>query len=328
MNQLFNNNLARQWARIGPRGVYGQSILSLAEENKDIFAISADLGNSSGLDRFKNKYQNRFLNIGIAEQNMVGFSSGLSTLGFNVFISSFAPFITMRAGEQVRMNLSYMNSNVKLVAIGSGVSMGFLGNSHFGLEDISIIRSLPNIPIISPCDCFEVYKAVNELSKFEGPAFLRLTGAAPAQIINKTDYEFIIGKSIEIVQGKEILILSHGTILSNCIKAAEILNQKFSINPTVVNVHTLRPLDPNIKKMINSYSLIVTVEEHFISGGLGTILSELITSSSTTKASLLKLGLPNNFLKSGTYKQLLKRYSLDPDGIAENIYHKFIKSES
>ena len=156
MNISLNKNLARQWSRIGPRGVYGQSLLSMAEDNNDIFAISADLGNSSGLDRFKGKFNERFINIGIAEQNMIGFSSGLSTLGFNVFVSSFAPFITMRAGEQVRMNLSYMQSNVKIVAIGSGISMGFLGNSHFGLEDISIIRSLPNIPIISPCDCFEV----------------------------------------------------------------------------------------------------------------------------------------------------------------------------
>ncbi|MDC2976914.1 transketolase, partial [Prochlorococcus sp. AH-736-E02] len=223
MTILLNKNLSRQWSRIGPRGIYGQSLLSIAEDCNNIFAISADLGNSSGLDRFKNKFDRRFLNIGIAEQNMIGFSSGLSSLGFNVFVSSFAPFITMRAGEQVRMNLAYMKSNVKLVAIGSGISMGFLGNSHFGLEDISIINSLPGIPIISPCDCFEVYKAVDALSKYEGPAFLRLTGAAPTPIINHEDYDFIIGESIEIIEGSDILILSHGTILSNSIKAAEIL---------------------------------------------------------------------------------------------------------
>ena len=221
MNLSLNRNLARQWSRIGPRGIYGQSLLSIAEAEEDIFAISADLGNSSGLDRFKGKFNERFINIGIAEQNMIGFSSGLSTLGFNVFVSSFAPFITMRAGEQVRMNLSYMQSNVKIVAIGSGISMGFLGNSHFGLEDISIIRSLPNIPIISPCDCFEVYKAVEALSKLQGPAFLRLTGAAPSPIINDNDYEFIIGKSIELVKGNDLLILSHGSIIGNCIKAAK-----------------------------------------------------------------------------------------------------------
>ena len=168
----FSKSTARQWSRIGPRGIYGQSLLEIAKNDKNIFAISADLGNSSGLERFSASIPERFLNIGIAEQNMVGFSSGLSTLGFNVFISSFAPFITMRAGEQVRMNLSYMQSNVKLVSIGSGISMGYLGNSHFGLEDISIINSLPEIPIICPSDCLElkwIYLAAVSLPEPEAP---------------------------------------------------------------------------------------------------------------------------------------------------------------
>jgi len=324
MSTSLNKNLARQWSRIGPRGIYGQSLLSIAEDNNDIFAISADLGNSSGLDRFKGKFNERFINIGIAEQNMIGFSSGLSTLGFNVFVSSFAPFITMRAGEQVRMNLSYMQSNVKIVAIGSGISMGFLGNSHFGLEDISIIRSLPNIPIISPCDCFEVYKAVEALSKLKGPAYLRLTGAAPSPIVNNSDYEFSIGKSIELVKGDDLLILSHGSIVGNCIKAAKILDDKYSIKASVVNVHTLRPLDKDIKELINKFPLVFTVEEHFITGGLGTIISEIIASS-PQKTQLIKLGLPHIFLKSGTYEQLMQRYNLTPDEIMKDIYSKFKK---
>ena len=323
MNISFAKNLARQWSRIGPRGIYGQSLLSIADNVENIFAISADLGNSSGLDRFKNKYNDRFINIGIAEQNMIGFSSGLSTLGFNVFVSSFAPFITLRAGEQVRMNLSYMQSNVKIVSIGSGISMGFLGNSHFGLEDISVIRSLPNIPIITPCDCFEVYKAVEALSKYEGPSYLRLTGAAPSPIVNTTDYKFIIGKSIKLVEGKDILILSHGTLVANCIKASQLLLNEHQISASVVNVHTLRPLDDEISKLIANYSLIITVEEHFINGGLGTIISELLTSNSIQDVQLMKLGLPNHFLKSGTYEQLLTRYELNSDQIAQNIYKAF-----
>ena len=322
MNSLFNKNLSRQWSRIGPRGIYGQSLLSVAENLEEIFAISADLGNSSGLDRFKNKYNERFINIGIAEQNMIGFSAGLSTLGFNVFVSSFAPFITLRAGEQVRMNLSYMRANVKIVAIGSGISMGFLGNSHFGLEDISIIRSLPNIPIISPCDCFEVYKSVKALSQVNGPAFLRLTGAAPTPVVNVEDYDFVIGKAIELVKGNDILILAHGSVVYNCIKAANILQEKHSINASVFNVHTLRPFDQDLKELINKFPLVVSVEEHFKTGGLGTIISELITSNSFEKTQLLKLGLPNKFLKSGTYEQLLKRYNLHAEGIVNNIYEK------
>ena len=318
MNMLLNKNLARQWCRIGPRGIYGQSLLEVSKQEKGIFALSADLGNSSGLDRYKQTFPERFLNIGIAEQNLVGFASGLSTLGFNVFISSFAPFITMRACEQVRLNLGYMQSNVKIVAIGSGLSMGFLGNSHFGLEDISIIRSIPNIPIICPCDCFEVYKAVEALSKYQGPAFLRLTGAPPTSIIYTEDYEFKIGKSITINQGNEVLILSHGTILGNALKAVKkIEEENYSVH--VENIHTLTSIDEKVVNLIKKFSLIITIEEHSIIGGLGSIVSEIITEGNFNNVRHKKIGLPPKFLSSGTYEQLLNEYNLSADKIYEKI---------
>tara|TARA_B100000886_G_C20427012_1_gene494768 strand:- start:15948 stop:16919 length:972 start_codon:yes stop_codon:yes gene_type:complete len=317
---MINKNIARQFARIGPRGIYGQSLLDIAQHNENIFAISADLGNSSGLDRYKSKLSSRFLNIGIAEQNMIGFAAGLSSLGFNVFVSSFAPFICLRSGEQVRMNLSYMKSNVKIVAIGSGISMGYLGNSHFGLEDISIIRSLPNIKIICPCDCIEVSKAVKALSDFKGPAFLRLTGAAPSPIINTDDYEFEIGKLIKLESGNDCLIIANGTIVSNALKSAKILKEKFNISSTVVNMHTLRPVDEEIIDLILKHKNVVTIEEHSVVGGLGTIISEMITFYNIKNVRLKKLGLPPSFLKSGTYLELLERYSLDSEKISEVIY--------
>jgi len=316
----LNKNLARQWSRIGPRGIYGQSLLDLAENNKDIFAISADLGNSSGLDRYKNNFPARFLNIGIAEQNLVGFASGLSSTGFNVFVSSFAPFITMRACEQVRLNLGYMRSNVKIVSIGSGLSMGFLGNSHFGIEDISIIRSIPNIPIICPSDCFEVYKAVQMLINYSGPAYLRLTGGAPTPILNSMDFSFKIGESRTIKNGNKILILSTGTILGNVVKAAEKLEEINSISSHIENVHTLIPLDSKILDLLHEFPLVITVEEHSVSGGLGTIISELITQNNL-KIKHSKIGLPHKFLKSGTYEQLLDKYSLS----CEKIWERFLR---
>ncbi len=324
MSLILNKNLSRQWSRIGPRGIYGQSLLGLSETNKNIFAISADLGNSSGLDRFKKTFPERFLNIGIAEQNLVGFASGLSSIGFNLFISSFAPFITMRACEQVRLNLGYMKSNVKIVSIGSGLSMGFLGNSHFGLEDISIIRSIPNIPIICPSDCFEVFKAVQALSKYEGPAYLRLSGAAPSPIIYKEDFDFEIGKSITIKNGEKILVLTYGTILGNVIKAVELLDSERSISCHIENVHTLKPIDKKIKDLLKEFQIIVTVEEHSIIGGLGTIIAELITENNLT-IKHKKIALPNQFLKSGTYDQLLDRYFLSSQEIYKSILHEYCK---
>ncbi len=323
MTIQLNKNLSRQWCRIGPRGIYGQSLLEVSKQENDIFAISADLGNSSGLDRYKQKFPERFINIGIAEQNLVGFASGLSTLGFNVFISSFAPFITMRACEQVRLNLGYMKSNVKIVAIGSGLSMGFLGNSHFGLEDISIIRSIPNIPIICPCDCFEVYKSVEALSKYEGPAFLRLTGAPPTSIIYTEDYDFSIGKSISIKEGNQFLILSHGTILGNALKAVKRIEEETGCSFHVENVHTLTPLDEKVINLIKNFSSIITIEEHSLIGGLGSIVSEIITNSNLNNIRHVKIGLPPKFLTSGTYEQLMSEYGLSADEIYKTILEEF-----
>ena len=320
MSFILNKNLSRQWSRIGPRGIYGQSLLDLAGEKENLFAISADLGNSSGLDRYKQTFPDRFINIGIAEQNLVGFASGLSTVGFNVFVSSFAPFITMRACEQVRLNLGYMQSNVKIVAIGSGLSMGFLGNSHFGLEDISIIKSIPNVPIICPSDCFEVYKALQALSNYDGPAFLRLTGASPTSILHSEDYEFSIGKSNTIKKGKDILIICHGTILGNVLKAADKIEQNNSLKCHVENVHTLRPLDKKIEYLLDKFPLVVTIEEHSVLGGLSSIISDIPNKS----IKHLKIGLPPEFLKSGTYEQLLLKYGLGTEKIYQKIVNEYL----
>tara|TARA_Y100001968_G_C19390630_1_gene735367 strand:- start:629 stop:1603 length:975 start_codon:yes stop_codon:yes gene_type:complete len=315
----FNKSIARQWSRIGPRGIYGQSLLTLSESNDEIFAISADLGNSSGLDRFKSRFPKRFLNIGISEQNMIGFAAGISTCGFNVFTSSFAPFLSLRAGEQVRMNLSYMRHNVKLVAIGSGVSMGFLGNSHFGLEDISIIRSMPNILILNPCDCFEVYKAVEALSRYEGPAYLRLTGSSPTPIIHTEDYDFKLGKVSTLKNGSDILFLTYGSMCKPTLIATDKLFKKNNLSSKVYNVHTLRPLDDSIMKSIYKFNTIIVVEEHSSIGGLTTIISERIAKESI-KTNIFKcISLPDNYLNSGTYEQLLDYYNLTGDGVYKEV---------
>ncbi len=316
---ILNKSIARQWSRIGARGVYGQSLLSFAKENDQIFAISADLGNSSGLDRFKSTLAERFLNIGIAEQHMIGFASGLASCGFNVFTSSFAPFLSLRAGEQVRMNLSYMKHNVKLVAIGSGISMGYLGNSHFGLEDISIIRSMPNIIIVNPCDCFEVYKAVEALSIYKGPAYLRLTGSAPTPIIHTEDYKFELGKACTLLEGSDILFLTYGSMCKPTLETAKKLLEENSLSSQVYNIHTLRPLDQIIVDSLKQYKNIFVIEEHSSIGGLHSILAEIIANQSIKTNIFKSISLPNNYLKSGTYEQLLSYYELTSEKIYKNI---------
>ena len=183
---------ARLWSRLGSRATYGMAINELAKERKDFYVMSADLCSSSGLGQFAKAFPNRFINIGIAEQNMVGVAAGFADDGTPVFASSFSPFISMRASEQVRLNMGYMQKNVKTVGLGSGLILAQLGNSHFGLEDVAVMRSIPNMTVVNPADCTEVVKAVEAIEAYNGPVYLRLTGGPGNPVVYSEDYEFKI----------------------------------------------------------------------------------------------------------------------------------------
>jgi len=312
------------WSRLGSRAVFGQAALSAGEKNPKLMMVSGDLGDSSGLARFKNTFPDRFINVGIAEQNMIGVASGLAKEGFNVFATSFAPFITLRSGEQIRMNLGYMELNVKAVAIGSGVSMAFLGNSHYGLEDASIMRSIPNLTIVCPADCSEIVKVVHAAAEFNGPMYIRLTGAVGNPPVYTEDYDFEIGKSITLREGTDITIFAIGSMVFESLGAAKIL-ESVGISSKVVNMHTLKPCDYDaIDLAISSTKAIVTIEEHSIIGGLGSAVSEYTAKFSNSPAQLT-LGLPDEFGKTAEYRYLLEKYRLVSEKIAddvENFYKK------
>jgi len=317
MLQITASN-ARQWSRLGSRGVFGQAILSIGDVYPDLIVISADLGNSSGLDRFKNTYPEKFLNIGIAEQNMIGVCGGLAKEGFNVFATSFAPFIAMRASEQIRMNLGYMNLNVKAVAIGSGVSMAFLGNSHFGIEDAAIMRSIPNMTVVCPADCSEIIKTVYAAAEFKGPMYIRLTGAVNNPVVYTEDYQFEIGKAITLRKGCDITIIANGTMVYESLEAAKLLDAE-GISTCVVNMHTIKPLDTSvIARAIDNSKLIVTVEEHSVIGGLGSAVAEYKTKIKNAPPQLI-IGLPDKFGKTGDYKYMLENNGLISVKIAQKI---------
>lgn len=314
----INQSNARQWSRIGSRGVFGQAVLAVAEHHPDMMVISADLGNSSGLDRFKKTYPEQFLNIGIAEQNMIGVAAGMAKEGYNVFTTSFAPFITMRAAEQVRMNLGYMRMNVKTVAIGSGVSMAFLGNSHYGIEDAAIMRSIPNITVVCPADCAEIYKTVEAAANFEGPMYIRLTGAVGNPPVYLEDYTFNIGKAITLLEPSEVTIIATGSMVFESLEAARLLGD-LGIKAGVINMHTIKPLDKcAIDIALKRSKLIVTVEEHSIIGGLGSAVAEYKTSKHVSPPQLI-LGLPDAFGITGDYRHLLETYGLVGPKIADKI---------
>lgn len=305
----INVSNARQWSRLGSRGVFGQAILSIGDKYSDLMVVTADLGNSSGLDRFKIAYPEKFLNIGIAEQNMIGVSAGLAKEGYNVFATSFAPFISMRSGEQIRMNLGYMEMNVKAVAIGSGISMAFLGNSHYGLEDAAVMRSIPNLTVVCPADCAEIVKTVYAAAEFKGPMYIRLTGAVNNPSVYTEEYEFKIGKAITLREGSDITIIANGTMVHESLEAAKLLAEQ-GVSATVVNMHTLKPLDTSVIDLAISQSkAIITVEEHSVIGGLGSAVAEYKASHRNSPPQLI-LGLPDAFGKAAEYRYMLEKNGL------------------
>ena len=318
---------ARMWSRLGSRAIYGQAVMKLAEINQDVLALSADLGSSSGLSPFMRKYPARFVNVGIAEQNMVGISAGLAKEGFIPFISSFAPFMSMRASEQIRMELGYMKHNVKVVSLASGLGLNFLGNSHYGLEDVSVMRSIPNICVISPADCAEIFKAVKASAEYNGPVYIRLTGDVNNPSVYQEDYNFEIGKSVLLEEGQDVLIIASGTMVYQAIKASEILHGK-GISCTVLNMHTIKPLDVKaIEQHSKNKNLLVTVEEHTVCGGLGSAVAEHF-SSHTRKPPHLILGLPDRFGPTAEYEYLLDYYGLNGQGISDAIIEKHEKVQN
>lgn len=311
----------KQFLRLGQRGAYGQTLLNMGKDCEDLFCLSADLGNSSGLDRFKSKFPERYLNVGISEQHLIGFSSGLSTLGFNCFVSSFAPFITMRCCEQIRMNLGYMQENVKIVSLGSGISMGYLGNSHFGLEDLSIMRSQSKIPIFCPSDTTQLYFILEFMSSYSGPAYLRLTGTADSSksIFAFDHYEstekICIGGSSTLQNGSRILVMSHGDVTNECVGAIRQLDEDARVYCHHENIYCLSPLGDRVQRLINEFDVILVVEEHRKTGGLYTQVCEL-ASSKDRSTTIDACCLPDTFLGSGDYTTLKARYGLNAESIA------------
>jgi transketolase len=316
---------AKMWSRFGSRATYGQAILALAEHCENLVVMSADLGNSSGLDRFKSAYPAKFVNVGIAEQNLVGVAAGIAKEGFVVFASSFAPFISMRACEQIRMNLGYMGVNVKAVAIGSGLSMGFLGNSHFGIEDAAVMRAIPGITVVSPADCSEIVKTVFAAAYFDGPMYIRLTGGPGNPPVYLDDYHFEIGKAVRLSSGGDVTFVACGTMVHESVKAAEILGET-GLSVGVVNMHTIKPLDEEIlSELFDSTRLVVTVEEHSVIGGLGGAVAEFKAGIASAPPQLI-IGLPDYFGKTGEYDFLKERYGLVAGAIADRVLQAMSRS--
>lgn len=309
---------SRTWSRMGARAFYGSALSAIASENTNIIAMSADLGRSSGLSRFANERPDQYINTGIAEQNMVGVAAGLTRMGFDVFASTFAPFASLRAGEMVRMNMGYMHEPVKLVALGSGLAMGFLGNSHYGLEDVGVMRTVPGLTIISPADCAEIMKTLQACVGFKHPVYIRLTGAINLPVVYEEDYDFVIGKGVWIRPVQRTTIISSGTSVGHALAAVKELDE-VGANFGLLNMHTIKPLDAEaIAHCVANCDQICVIEEHTSVGGLGSaVLQHINENHPDYRGRILLHSISDNYVQTGNYAYLLETNKLDASGIRE-----------
>ena len=306
------------WSNLGMRATFGLIAVELAKKYQDLIITTADVSTSAGLDRFKNKYPEKYLDVGIAEQNLIGVSAGLSSEGFKVISTTFAPFQTLRCCEQIKVNLGYMKHRICMVGLASGLVLGNLGFTHCSIEEIGVLRSIPNISIVVPSDPFELFKVLNKAIDYKNSVYIRLTAGANSKIINSEDYELEIGKGREILSGNDIAIIGCGNILGNCLEAATLLRKK-NLNCSVINMHTIKPIDETmIKKIAAKNKLIITIEEHNIFGGLGSSVAEVL-SSYNNDCKLVRLGINDYYSPGGSYEYLKNLYGLSVEKIIDSV---------
>ncbi len=317
----FSNR--RMWSMLGQRGVFALRMSELADQYKKLVVLTADLGQLSGLDRFKREYPERLINAGIAEQNMIGMAAGLAHEGFIPFVTTYATFVSMRSCEQIRHLCAYAKNPVKIIASGSGFAMGMSGNSHYTYEDLAIMRAIPGMTVLSPADCAETVKMLDAIIEYPFPVYMRLGGNMNCPIIYKEDYTLSIGKVVHLdeYEGRQSVIFATGTMVAESIKAAKMLRES-GIDVHVVNIHTIKPIDvESILAACQKTRLIVSVEEHSAVGGLGGAIAEVMSGVAGTPK-LLRIGMPNEFVHPAEYSFLLTKYGLTAAGISEKIIHE------
>lgn len=309
MNIDFNNKKAT-------RQSYGEALLEVGKENKDIVVLDADLATATKTNIFAKEFQDRFFDIGIAEANMIGTAAGLATCGKIPYASTFAIFAAGRAYDQIRNSVCYPNLNVKICATHAGITVGEDGATHQMLEDISMMRTLPNMTVISTSDDIQTKWAVKEIAKIKGPVYLRLARMKTAQIYDEND-KFEIGKAIQIGEGTDATVFATGITVEQALIAQEKLKER-GINIRVVDVHTIKPIDKEIIiKCAKETKKLISIEDHSIMGGLGSSISEVLTEEYPTK--LERLGINDTFGKSGKAEELIKYFHITADDIVNKF---------
>ena len=309
------------WEYESPRKAYGETLLALGKERDDIIVMDADLSTSTKTAMFGKEFPQRFFNVGLQEQNMMGIAAGLARSGKTVFASSFAVFATGRAYDQVRQSIAYPRLNVKIVATHGGVTVGEDGASHQMLEDIGLMCGLPNMRVIVPVDSNEVRRVVWYVASEDGPFYVRLTRTALPNLTARDD-DFEFGKGLLLRDGSDLTIVATGIEVSYALKAAELL-KKEGIDVRVINISTVKPIDSDIiVKAARDTGAILTVEDHNIYNGLGSRVAEVLVENYPVR--MLRHGMRDVFGRSGKWDVLLHYYGMDEEGIAK-VAREFYK---
>lgn len=299
------------------RQSYGEALLELGKENKDVVVLDADLAGATKTELFAKEFPNRFFDMGIAEANMMATAAGIATCGKIAYASTFAVFAAGRAYDQIRNSICYPNLNVKICATHSGITVGEDGATHQMLEDLSMMRTLPNMTVLSTSDDVQTKYMVKEISKMQGPVYLRLARLA-TPIIYDENQKFEIGKAVQMGEGTDGTVFATGVTVAEAIKAQEGLKGK-GINIRVVDMHTIKPIDrETILKCAKETKKLISIEDHNVIGGLGSAISEVLTEEYPCK--LIRMGIPDTFGKSGNAQKLMEYYQIT----ANDIVRQFI----
>lgn len=302
--------------KIATRESYGNALAELGKEHENLVVLDADLAGATKTGIFKKAFPERHIDCGIAEANMTGIAAGLATCGKVPFMSSFAMFAAGRAYEQVRNSIGYPHLNVKIGATHAGISVGEDGATHQCNEDIALMRTIPGMVVINPCDDVEARAAVKAAYEYVGPVYLRFGRLAIPILNDPATYRFEIGKGVVLREGKDVTIVATGLCVSESLAAAELLAAD-GIDAEVINIHTIKPLDEElILSSAAKTGKVVTVEEHSVIGGLGSAVCDTLSEKAPTK--VMKIGINDTFGESGPAVELIKKYGLD----AESIYKR------
>ncbi len=309
--------------KIATRESYANALVELGKAHEDLIVLDADLAGATKTAVFQKEFPDRHIDCGIAESNMMGIAAGIAATGMVPFASSFAMFAAGRAFEQIRNSIGYPHLNVKIGATHAGISVGEDGATHQCNEDIALMRTIPGMTVLNPCDDIEAKAAVKAAYEMDGPVYLRF-GRLAVPVINDTpDYQFEIGKGVVLREGKDIAIIATGLCVNSALEAAKLLEEE-GIQAKVINIHTIKPIDESlIIETARECQKIVTVEEHSIIGGLGSAVSEVL--SEKVPVLLKRIGINDVYGESGPAVKLLEKYGLDGKGVYETV-RNFIHS--